>query len=200
VLRGCKVSLHQAEHMRCTSIPTRQTLLGEYAPPSKNLCTTCCSPKRSPPSAQSSLQSVQHFRLRIQQARIGVCKVVCSESAKAAKQIKVEAKAQATFANYVSSSRNKLAGAAATELLQQAATSQKVQPYLALGAALWVEQHSASNTGAESCNKQHCLRCFHDYMMHMQHCSADTLVDLDGRWQLVSWLTVYVFRHLFLTM
>ncbi|KAL0048372.1 hypothetical protein WJX82_001812 [Trebouxia sp. C0006] len=115
--------------MRSTSVPTRQTPFREHAPPSKSLCTTCCTPKRSPPSAQSSLHSVQHFRLRIQQARSGVCKVVCSESARAAKQIK------------------------------QAATSQKVQPYLALGAALWVEQHSDSNT--------------------------DSLVDLDGRWQLV---------------
>ena len=143
--------------MRSTSVPTRQTPFREHAPPSKSWCTTCCTPKRSPPSAQSSLHSVQHFRLRIQQARSGVCKVVCSESAKAAKQIKVETKAYAIFAHHVSSSQNKAASAAATELLQQAATSQKVQPYLALGAALWVEQHSDSNTGAESCNKQHCL-------------------------------------------
>ncbi len=155
--RGCKVSLHQAKHMRSISIPTRQTLFREHAPPTKSLCTTCYNPKRSPHSAQSSLHSVQHFRLRIQPARSGVCKVVCSESAKAAKQIKVETKAYAKFAYYVSSSQNKSASAAATELLQQAATSQKVQPYLALGAALWVEQHSDRNTGAESCNKQHCL-------------------------------------------
>ena len=157
MLHGCKVSLHQAEHMRCTKIPTRQALFREPAPPSKNLCTTCYTPKRSPPSAQSSLQSTHHFRLRTQQVRSGVCKVVCSASAKAAKHIKVEARAQATFANYISSSQNKSASAAATELLQQAATSQKVQPYLALGAALWIEQRSACNTGAESCNKQHCL-------------------------------------------
>lgn len=100
---------------------------------------------------------MQQLRLRIQKHRLGVCGVVCSESAKAAKQIKVEAKAQASFAKYISSSRNNLASAAATELLQQAAASQKVQPYLALGAALWVEQHSACETGAESCNKQQCL-------------------------------------------
>ena len=157
MLRGHKVSLHQAEHMRCTSIPTRQTLSGEYSPPSTNLCTTFYYPNRSLPSAQSSLQSMQQLRVRIHKYRLGVCGVVCSESAKAAKQIKVEAKAQASFAKYISSSRNKLASAAATELLQQAATSQKVQPYLALGAALWVEQHSACKTGAESCNKQQCL-------------------------------------------
>jgi hypothetical protein len=157
VLRGYKVSLHQAAHMRCTSISTRQTLFGEHAPPSKNLCTICQYPKRSLPSAQSSLQSTQHSRLRIQHARSGFCGVICSESAKAAKQIKVESKAQATFANYISSSRTKLASAAAIELLQQAAISQKVHPYLALGAALWVEQHSACKTGAEGCNKQQCL-------------------------------------------
>lgn len=114
-------------------------------------------PQRSPLSAQSSLHSTKHFCLRIQQVRSGVCGVVCSESAKAAKQIKVEAKAQATFADYISSSRNHSASAAATELLQQAATSQKVQPYLALGAALWVEQNSACKTGAQSCNKQQCF-------------------------------------------
>ncbi|KAL0042806.1 hypothetical protein WJX79_000400 [Trebouxia sp. C0005] len=106
-------------------------------------------PQRSPLSAQSSLHSTKHFCLRIQQVR----------------------------SDYISSSRNHSASAAATELLQQAATSQKVQPYLALGAALWVEQNSA--------------------------CKTDTLADLDGRWQLAfastSSSTLFCFSALVIT-
>ncbi|KAL0023179.1 hypothetical protein WJX77_010265 [Trebouxia sp. C0004] len=104
-------------------------LFRESTPPSKNLRSFCYNAKTSLASPQCSLEFTQNPRRCIQQFRSGGCRVVCSESAKAAKQIK------------------------------QAAVFHNVRPYLALGAALWVEQHSA--------------------------CKTDTLVDLDGRWQLV---------------
>ena len=72
----------------------------------------------------------------------------CAQSTQAAKQIKVESQAQATFTRHLSLCDSQSAMDVATKLLQQAAESKKVKPYLALGAALHVEQNSASKKGA----------------------------------------------------
>ena len=75
--------------------------------------------------------------------------VVCARSVQSAKQIKVDSQAQAAFAKHLSACDSTSATTVAIELLQQAVKSQKVQPYLALGAALCVEQHSSGKKGAK---------------------------------------------------
>ena len=75
--------------------------------------------------------------------------VVCARSVQSAKQIKVDSQAQAAFAKHLSTCDSASATSVAIELLQQAVKSQKVQPYLALGAALCVEQHSSGKQGAK---------------------------------------------------
>lgn len=72
---------------------------------------------------------------------------VRSEPTNAATEVTSESRAQAAFAEHLKIQGSTNIVEAATRLLKQAAASRDVAPYLALGAALLVEQQCHSDTG-----------------------------------------------------
>ena len=72
---------------------------------------------------------------------------ICSQPTKAAKVVTSESRAQADFAKHLKLQGSTNTTEAATRLLQQAVVSRKIPPYVALGAALHVEQQCKNNTG-----------------------------------------------------
>ncbi|KAL3141711.1 hypothetical protein ABBQ32_004395 [Trebouxia sp. C0010 RCD-2024] len=105
-----------------------------------------------PSTGGVSLHLRQHTRparraqIDLQNRRVAL-PVVCSEAKKAAKHVRLESRAQACFAEHLHTQRSTNNGEAAAHILQQAATSKNVPPYLTLGAALCLEQNWGSNTG-----------------------------------------------------
>ncbi|KAL3155608.1 hypothetical protein ABBQ38_010862 [Trebouxia sp. C0009 RCD-2024] len=100
----------------------------------------------------------RRVQIQLQNRRVAL-PIICSESTKAAKQIKSESRAQASFAEHLHTQRSTNMGEVAAHILQQAATSKNIPPYLTLGAALCLEQNRGSNT--------------------------DNLAKLHGRWRMV---------------
>lgn len=72
---------------------------------------------------------------------------ICSQSAKSAKEIKSESRAREAFSQHLNENSSITAPEAATGLIEKAAVSRDVPPYLLLGAALCIEQQSPETTG-----------------------------------------------------
>lgn len=88
--------------------------------------------------------------IRVQNHRLDrklVALATCSQPKKAAKMVTSELRAQAVFTEHLKLQGSSNISEAATSLLRQAAISRNVPPYVALGAALHLEQQEHGNTG-----------------------------------------------------
>ena len=72
---------------------------------------------------------------------------VSAHSTKSTEQIKVETQARDLFSEHLKSSNGSSPSSTATGILQQAAQTKKVDPYLTLGAALSIEDQAPEDTG-----------------------------------------------------
>lgn len=105
-----------------------------------------------PSTANISLHHKQH-KLRAMNVQLNRLDrrtqllATCSAPTKAAKVVTSESRAQAVFAEHLKMQGSTDATEEATCLLQQAALSKNVPPYVILGAALHIEQQCHSLTG-----------------------------------------------------